>query len=360
VSDSSGAVSEPAAPGSDLSSPNPTNTQGHPGSAPAVPWNVDLALADGEVVAAAELARVELLRGVAPESVGGALERCVVKMLEAGEMLIEADGVDSTVYLVLSGRLAVLGADGEPEDFLEAGRTIGEMAVLDRAPALSAIQAHVDTRLLAIGEEAFWGLAWGSHEFAVNVLAHLPRRVGGSGISPSEGMRQRRTTDRESPTDALTGCRNRRWMDDMFPRFIKRHAFAKTPLSLLFIDLDHFKRFNEKNGHLQGDCALSAVARAIVEGLRPMDVIARYGGEEFLVMLPGAPLEGARIAAERLRACIAGTKIAGGDGGAIPSVTVSIAAITVAPGEAPASAMARATELLYRAKLAGRNRVESA
>jgi diguanylate cyclase (GGDEF)-like protein len=324
----------------------------------AVVWTTDITLPDGEVIPAAQLAKIELLRSVSPESIVGALERCTVRNVEAGEIVVEADSIDRNVHLVLSGRLAVLGSDGEPEDFLEVGRTVGEMAMLDKAPSRGSIQAHVDTRLLTIGEEAFWGLVWGSHDFAVNVLAQLPRRVGGSGTAHWDGVRQRRSRDRETPTDALTGCHNRRWMDEMFPRFIKRHAFAKTPLSLLMIDLDHFKRFNEKNGHLAGDCALAAVARAVNEGLRPTDVIARHGGDEFVVLLPAAPLEGAKIAAERLRTRIANAKIAGPDGGAIPSVSVSIAVITVGLEELPAKALARANEFLYRAKLGGRNRVE--
>jgi hypothetical protein len=200
VSESTDPRTESEGPVSDLSPEGPTTDREVPPT-PAARRNAegsradggrsDLTFPDGEVVPADQLDKIEILRGVALESVAGAIERCTVKVLEGGEMLVEPGSVDPTLYVVLSGRLAVLDPEGEAEDFLEVGRTVGEMAVLDRGPAPSAIQAHVDTRLLCIGEEAFWGLTWGSHDFAANVLAQMPRRVGGSGTAHADRVRQR-------------------------------------------------------------------------------------------------------------------------------------------------------------------------
>jgi diguanylate cyclase (GGDEF)-like protein len=162
-------------------------------------------------------------------------------------------------------------------------------------------------------------------------------------------------------TDPLTGLSNRRALDTALYRDLARADREKTPVSVLAVDVDHFKTFNDTYGHAAGDQVLCVVASLLGRGLRACDLPCRTGGEEFLVILPGTDLDGALIAAERLRARVAGERI--GLTGCEVSVTVSIgAAAARGPGCANAARdlVDRADAALYAAKRAGRNRVERA
>lgn len=155
-------------------------------------------------------------------------------------------------------------------------------------------------------------------------------------------------------TDALTGVPNRRHMEEALDREVARSERQGIPLSLVFVDLDHFKQVNDSLGHDTGDAVLVASARVLGSGLRPYDVVARWGGEEFVVLLPGASAEHARAVAERLRS--------GLEALIVPPcsrpVTGSFGVARQRRGEAAPALLRRADEAAYRAKQGGRNRVE--
>ncbi|QNM97594.1 tetratricopeptide repeat-containing diguanylate cyclase [Chitinimonas koreensis] len=163
---------------------------------------------------------------------------------------------------------------------------------------------------------------------------------------------------RESQTDALTGVANRRQLE---ARLTEEHARARRygrPLSLLFIDIDHFKRINDRHSHLVGDSVLRALAALAVDVLRQNDLIGRYGGEEFVVLLPETAAAGARLVGDKLRLTVSGyhwDAIAPG-----LAVTISIGVAELAPDEAMEPWLGRGDAALYRAKQGGRNRVELA
>jgi diguanylate cyclase (GGDEF)-like protein len=153
-------------------------------------------------------------------------------------------------------------------------------------------------------------------------------------------------------TDALTGLQNRRAFDEGLARELARPGRV---VSLLMLDVDHFKRFNDAHGHPAGDEVLRAVARTIQACVRGNDLAARYGGEEFAVILPATPVDGARAVAERIRNAIAGLRLH--IDGKWLSVTASLGGVTVQGGSAPSVVLPRADAALYQAKGAGRNRV---
>jgi len=161
--------------------------------------------------------------------------------------------------------------------------------------------------------------------------------------------------------DALTGIANRRHFDERLRQEFLRAMRGKEPLSLLMIDVDHFKQYNDKNGHQAGDACLMKVAQAIVANLRrPADLVARYGGEEFVVVLPGTNPTGAHERAEAIRKKIEEMKVERPDTHENTSVTVSVGVAVTYPAQAgstPTKLIAAADEALFGAKRGGRNRV---
>jgi diguanylate cyclase (GGDEF)-like protein len=168
---------------------------------------------------------------------------------------------------------------------------------------------------------------------------------------------------RLSGTDALTQLGNRRSFDERFANEWKRAHRNGSVLSLLVIDVDYFKRYNDEYGHKRGDECLQRVGAAIARcGARAQDFPARIGGEEFAVLLPETPAAGALAVAESLRTSVASEAIAHARNDAAPHVTVSIGIACAAParvqGEAGCGALfEQADAALYAAKRAGRDRV---
>lgn len=160
-----------------------------------------------------------------------------------------------------------------------------------------------------------------------------------------------------SATDGLTGIGNRRAFDNVLPVEWARAAREATDLALLMIDIDYFKLFNDRHGHLRGDDCLRAVAGLVQGSLRrPPDFAARYGGEEFAVLLPATSEAGAREVAERLRHALelAALPHAASPFGRI-TVSIGVASMAPTPGEEPHGLIALADRALYDAKQSGRD-----
>lgn len=160
-----------------------------------------------------------------------------------------------------------------------------------------------------------------------------------------------------SLTDPLTGVRNRRALYDSAAHEIARAARSSEPVTLLMVDVDHFKKVNDQHGHPVGDQVLREVAAAIVATARGSDVVARFGGEEFAVLL--VQTEDARLTAERLRAAIAAVEVRAPQGPVRVTASIGVASATGAGIDFEAL-IRRADDALYRAKREGRNRVEMA
>ena len=162
--------------------------------------------------------------------------------------------------------------------------------------------------------------------------------------------------------DPLTGAHNRRSFFESAEQELARHRRSGEPLTLMILDLDHFKQVNDEHGHLAGDQVLREVKSTIERLLRLPDTLARYGGEEFCILAPATDAAGAAALAERVLNGIAGLSVTFG-GRSVRPVTVSIGFATLADGKSAAGIdqlLARADEALYQAKRAGRNRVVAA
>jgi diguanylate cyclase (GGDEF)-like protein len=183
--------------------------------------------------------------------------------------------------------------------------------------------------------------------YLTRAFAHLVSRV-----REREGQSE---LERLSVTDALTGLWNRRHLMGTLANEVQRSRRLRRTFSVLMADVDHFKPYNDANGHLAGDAALVKVAEILRKATRGVDSVARYGGEEFLVMLLEAPLTTAAIVGERIRARVASEPFDGG------KVTVSIGlAEYPSHGDTPEELIASADAAMYKAKSQGRDRVVAA
>ncbi|MCB1694241.1 MAG: diguanylate cyclase, partial [Pseudomonadales bacterium] len=161
--------------------------------------------------------------------------------------------------------------------------------------------------------------------------------------------------------DAVTGIRNRQYFDEVYSQEWRRAVRQQYPVTLMLLDIDHFKRVNDTYGHLAGDECLSHVAKAIDSMFnRPSDVVARYGGEEFVVILPYVEYDNALHLGEQVRNRIASREV-DADGHRI-GVTISVGIATMMPveGSDPKKLVGRADTALYKAKSGGRNCVVGA
>lgn len=307
----------------------------------------------------AALASLRFFQGVELAPIAPALAGCEVRELAARQVLLVPNQANKSLYVVLAGTLNVhLGAiDSEPVAQLTAGDSVGELSLVDHQPACAFVVAAEATRVLVIDEPTFWLLIDSSHGLSRNLLFTLAQRLRRNNIALSAGIRLQDQYKREGSSDGLTGLNNRRWLDAALPAEIARCIRDGKALSVVMVDVDHFKRFNDRHGHLNGDVVLRAVAQTMVDNVRPSDMLARFGGEEFIALLPSTPVQGATLVAERLRKAVADSVVLARDGTPLPSVTVSlgIAAWRV-PQDGPAL-IAAADAALYRAKRQGRNRV---
>lgn len=193
--------------------------------------------------------------------------------------------------------------------------------------------------------------------FADEELAQLESLLA-SLLFPLRNALLYRTALQSALRDPLTDTGNRIAMDQVLQREVDLARRNLHPLSLLMIDIDHFKSINDNYGHAKGDEVLKAVAQTLKSQLRNIDMVFRYGGEEFLVVLSYTGLDAAAIVGERLRHAILDLQCL--DAGQPIAVSISLGCASLLPGESSESMLRRADGALYSAKREGRNRLNMA
>jgi diguanylate cyclase len=162
----------------------------------------------------------------------------------------------------------------------------------------------------------------------------------------------------ESLTDPLTTLANRKCFDAELHKMVVQAKASFEPLALLMCDVDHFKAFNDRFGHLTGDQVLRLVAISVKQRVKGQDIVARYGGEEFAIALPKTPLHSAIGVADQIRRAVMGKELMKRSSGErLGRVTISIGAALLRPTDTPQSLIERADKCLYAAKRNGRNQV---
>src|SRR6185437_12276391 len=195
-------------------------------------------------------------------------------------------------------------------------------------------------------------------------FADIALRAAVAAVRRAQALETTRADNRRlealATTDPLTRVLNRRALLDRLATELDRVRRYRTTLSLLLLDVDHFKQINDTSGHLAGDSVLRQIGALLQEAVRTVDVVARYGGEEFVTLLPETSDEGATSFAERLRERIAAQPFeVGGETPVHLTVSIGIATFPSPGVESTDDLFARAESALYRAKSAGRNQVHA-
>ncbi len=187
----------------------------------------------------------------------------------------------------------------------------------------------------------------------------LERQLAASSARIGKLRKSLADVKQEATTDVLTGLCNRRAFDSRIRRMMTQAKEADAAaLSLLLLDVDHFKRFNDVHGHSTGDLVLRLVASLLADNVKRRDTVARYGGEEFAILLTGADLRAAEVVARQINEALSSKRlVTKGTAASFDHVTISVGVAQARPGENAAALVERADAALYEAKRTGRNRV---
>lgn len=302
------------------------------------------------------LSELQLFRGADESQLGPLLADCSVCRLAQGQRL--EDTFRARLFIVLSGALAETAIDGTVSTILP-GESVGEQSVLDETTNLADIRAVADSDLLVIDGDLVWQLIDSSNGVARNLLRMLAFRIRAAAATSRKRLKLGEFYRQLSMNDGLTGLYNRAWLTDMLPKMVSKAQRGGQPLSLVMIDLDHFKRFNDTHGHLAGDDALRAAAGVVAKALRPSDFAVRYGGEELLVILPDTSEKLAGMVAERLCQRLRQVVVFDDMRQPLPHLTGSLGVANLADTMDEKALVAAADAALYRAKQAGRDRVST-
>lgn len=309
---------------------------------------------------------IHLFRQISDEhliQVAAIIDQCPVIKVKQGQIVIDAQSRLSKLYIVLRGVLGVTGSVEEEQstDLIGTrylpGECVGEISVLDEENHTATIMTLADSELLVIESDCVWRLINESNGVARNLLQLLSFRIRAANAQIRNRQKVGEFYRQMSMIDGLTGLHNRAWLNNQLPALIDNAHLTKTPLSIVMVDLDHFKRFNDQYGHVAGDDALQTAAKVINAGIRPSDFAARYGGEEMMVMLPNTNQTDALAVAERLCRKLRSTPVLTHGEKSLPHVTASFGLVTVDEERDVATIIAKADAALYRAKSAGRNQV---
>ena len=293
------------------------------------------------------------------------IKDCPIVKATKGQVVLDANSSGSRLYIVLCGSLGVTKLN-EDNNHIENsitqylhGECVGEISVLDEEIHSATISALTDSELLVIEADILWRLIDELNGVARNLLQLLSFRIRAANAQIRSRQKVGEFYRQLSMVDGLTGLHNRAWLNAQLPGMVENGHAMGNPLSVIMVDLDHFKRFNDEYGHLLGDDALQTAAKVLNAGLRPTDFAARFGGEEMIVILPGTSLKAALGVAQRLCTKLAKTRVFPDNRKAMPHITGSFGVASLAPGQDSAQLINAADIALYKAKDAGRNQVAS-
>lgn len=303
-----------------------------------------------------EFSRLKLFHNVSYESIVGYLIHSSVEVVEKGQVLINPAHPEKKLIILLEGLLDVQ-IDSTNEVYanhIEEGGCAGEMSIFDNNNPSALVTANKRSRILVLPAPITLAMLHASHDLCLNFLHLLTQRIRYSNKVVCEDQYHIRCIEEHSKIDSLTSLHNRRWLEEMYTRELKRSHAGDFKLCAFMIDIDFFKKVNDTYGHLAGDSVLVEVASSLNQSLRPSDMPVRFGGEEFSVFLPGTTTENAKDIAERIRSNVEKKEITI-PSGEIIHVTVSIGFAEREKSDTVDSLIEKADKALYFAKQHNRN-----
>ncbi|MBF0420785.1 MAG: GGDEF domain-containing protein [Magnetococcales bacterium] len=300
-----------------------------------------------------------LFRDVDPDLLVAALTPGGSRKIAPGEVLIAPGQNNDKVYLLISGHLSIHldRLEDPPIRMVKPGETVGELSLIGSTRTSAWVVGAEESDVVVIEQETLWSLINRETMVARNLLRIISGWIVSGNKKAIATNRQIEELEGIARVDSLTGVYNRRSFDESYHRLLARCQVNGSPFSLILLDVDHFKNYNDTQGHQAGDRALMALANVITDTIRPGDLAARYGGEEFAVILPETIPQDAAKVGERMRLSVMSCSIVQSDGTPLPGITISLGVGCLRDGATEQTILKEADDNLYRAKEGGRNRV---
>ncbi|MBF0148091.1 MAG: GGDEF domain-containing protein [Magnetococcales bacterium] len=300
-----------------------------------------------------------LFQGVNPDLLLETLSRCPMQAIAKGEILIQPGKKNEFVFFLVMGTLTIHidQLNTPPIRIVTPGETVGELSLIGSTKTSAWVLGGDHCEVIVINQETLWYLINQATQIARNLLKIISGWIVSGNQKTIVAQKQIEELEGIARVDGLTGVYNRRSFDEAFQRLFSRCQLDGTPISLIIIDADRFKNYNDTHGHQAGDHALIALGRVITETIRPGDFAARYGGEEFAVILPETATADAVKVAERMRISVMNRRISLPDGKPLPGLTISLGVGSNHQGSTLQHLLKEADDQLYQAKQGGRNRV---
>ena len=311
------------------------------------------------------LAKVGVFSLLSAQEIDQVAEHLATVNLAAGQTLFHEGDQGNDLYIIADGAAAVSiklpdGGDKEIARFAP-GDFFGEMSIFDNAPRSASCRALKKSVLYSLSKDAFTDIITDHPGLALKLMYRMlkvtTQRLRGTSEFVSEMVLWGEGARKRAVTDELTGVYNRRFLEDSLGNYVAEAQEKGEPLSLVMVDLDHFRQINELYGHPKGDATVRSAAQLFRSLLRETDVIARYGGDEFVIIMPRTEASHATELMSRVCAEMARLEILKDMKGAITTVTSSMGVAGFPLHAADLSGLrAAADAALYRAKEEGRNR----
>ena len=283
-----------------------------------------------------------------------------------GETLFKEGDIGKELYIVKSGIIILYIdlPDGNVRELTRfvSGDFFGEMSIFENAPRSATCFCSEDGVLLSLHADSFFNIINNNPEIAIKIMYRMlnitTSRLQNVGEFLSDIIQWGDTARKRAITDELTGVFNRRFLDDAIEEYFSSSKKNKNPLSLIMIDMDHFREINECYGQKTGDLAICSVAKVFKKQLKDLGIVARYGGDEFTILLPNTGIEDVIKISQKIHRCVSRIQILKDLKGPIKRLSLS-QGVAVFPqdGDNVKSIWSKADQSLYRAKEEGRNRI---